>query len=65
MLKQRLITAAVLIPLVVLAILKLPTNVLQWCIAGVTLLAAWEWFAIVVPCYLGEFANVASCCDAE
>jgi phosphatidate cytidylyltransferase len=47
MLKQRLITAAILIPLVVLAILKLPTNVLQWCIAGVTLLAAWEWFAIV------------------
>jgi len=47
MLKQRLITAAILIPLVVLAILKLPTNILQWCIAGVTLLAAWEWFAIV------------------
>jgi len=47
MLKQRLITAAILIPLVILAILKLPTNILQWCIAGVTLLAAWEWFAIV------------------
>ena len=47
MLKQRLITAAILIPLVVLAILKLPTHVLQWFIAGVTLLAAWEWFAIV------------------
>lgn len=47
MLKQRLITAAILIPLVVLAILKLPTNILQWCIAGVVLLAAWEWFAIV------------------
>jgi phosphatidate cytidylyltransferase len=47
MLKQRLITAAVLIPLVVLTILKLPTNVLQWCLAGVTLLAAWEWFFIV------------------
>jgi phosphatidate cytidylyltransferase len=47
MLKQRLITAAILIPLVVLAILKLPTNILQWCIAGIILLAAWEWFAIV------------------
>ncbi|OUR64334.1 phosphatidate cytidylyltransferase [Methylophaga sp. 42_25_T18] len=47
MLKQRLITAAILIPLVVLAILKLPTNILQWCIAGITVLAAWEWFAIV------------------
>jgi len=47
MLKQRLITAAILIPLVVLAILKLPTQILQWFIASVTLLAAWEWFAIV------------------
>ncbi|PCH61915.1 MAG: phosphatidate cytidylyltransferase, partial [Gammaproteobacteria bacterium] len=47
MLKQRLITAAILIPLVVLAILKLPTHILQWCIAGIAVLAAWEWFAIV------------------
>jgi phosphatidate cytidylyltransferase len=47
MLKQRLMTAAILIPLVVLAILKLPTVVLQYCIAAVVLLAAWEWFAIV------------------
>ena len=47
MLKQRLMTAAILIPLVVLAILKLPTTVLQYCIAAVVLLAAWEWFAIV------------------
>ena len=47
MLKQRLLTAAILIPLVVLAILKLPTNIFQWLIAGVTLLAAWEWFTIV------------------
>ena len=47
MLKQRLITAAILIPLVVLAILKLPTNILQWCLAGMVVLAAWEWFAII------------------
>jgi len=47
MLKQRLMTAAILIPLVVLAILKLPTNFLQWFIAGIAVLAAWEWFAIV------------------
>lgn len=47
MLKQRLITAAVLIPLVVLAILKLPTNILQYCLAAIVALAAWEWFAII------------------
>lgn len=47
MLKQRLITAAILIPIVVFAILKLPTNILQWCIAGITILAAWEWFSII------------------
>lgn len=47
MLKQRLITAIFLIPLVVLAILKLPTSIFQWLIAGVTILAALEWFKIV------------------
>ena len=46
-LKQRLITAAILIPLVVIAIFKLPTSILQWCLAGVVVLAAWEWFAII------------------
>jgi len=47
MLKQRLLTAAVLIPLVVLSILFLSTNVFAWCLAGVTILAAWEWFSII------------------
>lgn len=47
MLKQRLITAAVLIPLVVLSILYLPSSIFQWLLAGVSGLAAWEWFSII------------------
>jgi len=47
MLKQRLITAAILIPLVIAGILYLPTSIFQWILGGVTLLAAWEWFTIV------------------
>ena len=47
MLKQRLITAAILIPLVVLGILMLQTEKLQWFVALVSMLAAWEWFGIV------------------
>lgn len=47
MLKQRLITAAVLIPLVVLSLLFLSTAILQWLLAGVTILAAWEWFSLM------------------
>ena len=47
MLKQRLITAAILIPLVIAGILYLPTVLFQWILGGVVLLAAWEWFTIV------------------
>jgi phosphatidate cytidylyltransferase len=47
MLKQRLLTAAILIPLVLLSILYLPTSILQWLIAGIVVLAALEWFAII------------------
>jgi len=47
MLKQRLITAVILIPLVVLGILLLSTSILQWILAGVTLIAAWEWFSLI------------------
>ena len=50
MLKQRLLTAAALIPLVVLGILYLPTSILQWLLAGVIVLAALEWFAIIGYC---------------
>jgi phosphatidate cytidylyltransferase len=47
MLKQRLLTAAVLIPLVVFSLLYLPTSIVQWLLAGVVVLAALEWFAII------------------
>jgi len=47
MLKQRLITAAVLIPLVVFGILTLPTDKLNWFVALVSALAAWEWLTMV------------------
>jgi len=47
MLKQRLITAALLIPLVVFSILYFSTATMQYLLAAVSLLAAWEWFAII------------------
>lgn len=47
MLKQRLITAAILVPLVIMAILFLPTERLNWLLALVVGAAAWEWFAII------------------
>jgi len=47
MLKQRLMTAAVLIPLVVFSILYLSNTTMQWLLAIVTGLAAWEWFSII------------------
>lgn len=47
MLNNRLITALILIPLVVLSILNLSTEVLEWFSAGVIVIAAWEWFSII------------------
>ena len=47
MLKQRLITAAILIPLVILGVLMLQTQTLQWFVALISVLAAWEWFGII------------------
>lgn len=47
MLKQRLITAMALIPLVFLAILYLESPLFQWLMAAVVGLAALEWFAII------------------
>lgn len=47
MLKQRLLTAVLLIPLVVLAILKLPTIALMGLLALVVVLTAWEWLQVV------------------
>jgi len=43
MLKQRLLTAAFLLPLTVLAILWLPTDYFQYLLAGILLLAALEY----------------------
>jgi phosphatidate cytidylyltransferase len=47
MLKQRLWTAGILIPVVMLSILFLPTSILQWLIAVIIILAAIEWFSII------------------
>lgn len=47
MLKQRLWTAGILIPVVMLSILFLPTSIIQWLLAGVIILAAIEWFTII------------------
>ena len=47
MLKQRLWTAAILIPVVMLSTLYLPTVILQWLIGGTIILAAIEWFGII------------------
>ncbi len=43
MLKQRLLTAVILIPLFFLGVFYLPTERLSWVFAGLVLLAAWEW----------------------
>jgi phosphatidate cytidylyltransferase len=43
MLLQRIITASILVPLVVLAVFKLPTEYFSLILALITLLAAWEW----------------------
>jgi len=47
MLKQRLITAAILIPLVVWALLALSTDTLGYALGLVAMLAAWEWLQLM------------------
>jgi phosphatidate cytidylyltransferase len=47
MLKQRLLTAAVLIPFVVCSILFLPSSIFQYLLAGIVILAGIEWFSII------------------
>lgn len=47
MLKQRLITAAILVPLVVWAILALPSELVLLLFAAVALLAGWEWLQLM------------------
>jgi len=46
-LKQRLLTALILIPLVVWAVLGLSTNTLAWILALFVVLASWEWGHLV------------------
>lgn len=47
MLRQRLITAAVLIPLVLLGLFFLPLLWFAWLTAALFLLAAWEWCGLI------------------
>jgi phosphatidate cytidylyltransferase len=47
MLKQRIMTAGVLIPLIVLAVLNTSTATIQWILGLFILLAAWEWFDVI------------------
>ncbi|WP_394754031.1 phosphatidate cytidylyltransferase [Crenothrix sp.] len=47
MLLQRIITAAILIPLIVLAIFKLPTDYFSLIFALIMLLGAWEWTNLI------------------
>lgn len=46
MLKQRLITAAILIPLVVWALLGLQSGMVTLLFVAISLLAAWEWLSL-------------------
>ena len=43
MLKQRIITALILAPLAIIAILFLPIHIFQYVIAGVVALGGYEW----------------------
>ncbi|GAB2569154.1 phosphatidate cytidylyltransferase [Dyella jejuensis] len=43
MLRQRVVTALLLAPLVILLVLLVPTNIFAWLLAATFLAAAWEW----------------------
>ncbi len=47
MLSQRIITALILVPLVVLAVFQLPPEYFSLLVGLITLLAAWEWIRLV------------------
>lgn len=47
MLKQRIITAVILAPLAVWAVLAMPQDYFSLTIALITLLAAWEWLGLI------------------
>ncbi len=46
MLRQRVITAAILIPLIILAVFKLPADFFALLIGLIVLLGAWEWIQL-------------------
>ena len=43
MLRQRILTALVLVPLILAAVLYMPTDAFGWVLAPITTLGAWEW----------------------
>ncbi|MGR6035899.1 MAG: phosphatidate cytidylyltransferase [Candidatus Nitrosoglobus sp.] len=47
MFRQRLITAAILVPFIVWAVLFLPTGILAWLLALVIVMGAWEWAGLI------------------
>jgi phosphatidate cytidylyltransferase len=47
MLKQRILTAIALIPIIVCSILFLPTSLFQYLLTAIVVLAALEWFSII------------------
>ncbi|MBL6986617.1 MAG: phosphatidate cytidylyltransferase [Methylobacter sp.] len=54
MLLQRIITALILVPLVVLAVFQLPSEYFSLLVGLITLLAAWEWTNLVGLNSLGK-----------
>lgn len=65
MLKQRLLTALILIPLVVWGILKLPTPYLAIVLAMFILQGSWEWGSLMKlhsPVFRAVFVAVAAAC---
>ncbi len=60
MLKQRLLTAAILIPLFFFGVFYLPTEQLSLVFAGLLLMAAWEWGGLMALSAVGRSFYVAA-----
>ncbi len=61
MLKQRIITGIVLIPIVVFALLRLPSEWLALILGVVALAAAWEWASMIFKNVWSKFFYVLVC----
>lgn len=61
MLKQRVITGLVLIPIVVLSILKLPNHWIALLLAIFAIAAAWEWSNMVVEKPMSKLLYISAC----